>query len=228
MAKADDKAPDWRRAEQERVDGILRRDADDRREERRRAEAEIEVARGVFVNLDDTVVPPTPELLSKGDFVSYTPKGKDGTVRSVRTVRRRIVSMMVTLHSRGVLDDDQLQACKWYRDRYEAAQMEPRFGVSSYGESVRGDPLYGHMPRSQWAAEARSDFRWAQSFIPEDVRDTFELIVLQDRPMREAARDGRCRYANIAAAFRRGALALHGGIANRLTIDPAKRSSDRR
>lgn len=220
--------PTVRETEQLRVAAMLQRDADDREADRLRAIAVAQVENGEFVNLDDTVMPPTREQLSKGDFVPYTPRGEEGTVRSVRTVRRRITSQLVILHSRGVLDDDQLSACKWYRDRYEAAQMEPAAGVGGYGASVRGDPVYGHLPSTEWAAEARADFRWAQAFIPDDVRAMFNLVILDDVPIQEAARKGRCRFANASAAVRRGSLHLHGGVHCRLLSaveNPKNRSS---
>ena len=212
-----------RQAEKERVADLLRRDREDADTERRRRMAVQQVENGEFANLDDTVVKPTPELLTKGEFVPYTPKGLDDTVRSVRTVRRRITSQLVTLHSRGVLDDDLLAACKWYRDRYEAAQLEPAASVASYGASVRGDPIYGPLPTTEWAAEARSDFRWATSFIPTDVRASFDLVILDDMPIQQAARAGRCRYANTAGAVKRGALHLFDGISARLTDDQLKK-----
>lgn len=205
-----------REAEAERVAGILKRDADDAERERRRAIAVAQVASGEFANLDDTVVPPTAEQLEKGDFTSYTPRGEKGTVRSVRTVRRRLTSQLLTLHSRGVLDDDLLAACKWYRDRYEAAQMQSAAGVAGYGASIPGDRIYGHLPSTEWSAEARADFRWAACFVPADVRAMFDLVILQDRPIQEAARMGRCRFKNASASVKRGALSLHDGIASRL------------
>lgn len=205
-------------AEQERtrVEALLQRDAEEREQERRREMAVKQVENGEFANLHDTVMPPTPEQLAKGDFIPFTPRGEDGTVRSVRTVRRRVTSQLVILHSRGVLDDDLLAACKWYRDRYEAAQMDPAAGVGSYGASIRGDRIYGHLPSTEWAAEARADFRWAEAFIPTDVRAMFNLVILGDCAIQEAARVGRCRFANAAAAVKRGALELLGGIAMRL------------
>lgn len=208
-----------RQAEAERVAGILKRDADDAERERRRAIAVAQVASGEFANLDDTVVPPTAEQLEKGEFTSYTPRGEQGTVRSVRTVRRVLISQISYLLSHGVLDDDTFAACRWYKDRYEAGEMEPTASVSGYGASVRGDPIYGHLPKSQWAAEARADFRYAQRFIPTDVQRLFDNIVLQDQTLSNAARSSRVRYANVRAAFIRGALSLHGGIASRLEIE---------
>lgn len=219
MTKQEDKSPRVRETEEARIAALLERDALDREQERRRAIAVAQVESGEFANLDDTVVPPTPEQLEKGQFVPYTPRGEKGTVRSVRTVRRLLISQIAYLYSHGVLDDDTFAACRWYKDRYEASELEPSAPVASYGESVRGDAIYGHLPRSQWAAEARSDFRYAQSFIPSDVARLFDLIVLEDQTLTASASASRVGYRNIKAAFLRGALALHGGIANRLQIE---------
>ena len=195
--------------ERDRVEQLLARDAADAERERRRDMAVKQVENGEFANLDDTVMLPTPELMSKGEFVPYTPKGLDDTVRSVRTVRRVITDTLLVLYQRGVLDDDLFGACRWYRERYEAGQLEAHVGIASYGESVRGDPLFGHLPRTAWAAEARSDFRYAQSFIRPDVRTIFELVCLQSQSLKDASRLSRCRFKNAAAAFRQGALDLH-------------------
>ncbi|EQA97290.1 hypothetical protein [Sphingobium sp. HDIP04] len=208
-----------REAEQDRVAEILRRDREDAERERRRAVAEKQVESGEFANLDDTVVPPTPELLKTGAFVPYTPKGNNGTVRSVRTVRRLLISQIAYLYSHGVLDDDLFAACRWYKDRWDAAEMEPSAPVSSYGESIRGDLVYGHLPRSQWAAEARSDFRFANSFIPIEVVHVFDAIVLHDQTLRDVSKMIRRGDRYIKAALLAGALALHGGIAHRLEIE---------
>ena len=47
----------------------------------------------------------------------------------------------------------------------------------------------------------------------------FDLIVLEDQTLTASATASRVGYRNIKAAFLRGALALHGGIANRLQIE---------
>jgi hypothetical protein len=205
--------------ERARVRALLNTDAAEREQESRRRSAVIELDEGKFVNIEDTVLPPTPEWMEKADVVAYTPKGEDGTVRSIRTVRRLLISQLTYLHSHGVLDDDLYSACRWYKDRYEAAQMEPAAGIASYGETVRGDPCYGHLPRSRWAAEARTDYRWAQTFIPLDVRDLFEMVILQDQTLTDASRLARRGFRNVRASLLRAALELHGGIAHRLEID---------
>ena len=210
---------DWRETERKRVAGILVRDAAERAAEQKRRQALIEVEDDRFVNIEDTVLPPTDEWLAKHETVPYTPRGEDGTVRSVKTVRRKLISQVVYLLSHGVLDDDLFAACKWYKERWEAAEMEPSAPVASYGESVRGDPAYGHLARSEVGAEARSDFRFARSMIPGDVVDLFDNVILRDMGLTHAARAARSGYVNTRAAFMRAALALHGGIAHRLETD---------
>lgn len=208
-------------AEQERarVEALLKRDAEDREREHRRVMARMQVENGEFANLDDTVIPPTPEWSAKAETVPYTPKGEDGTIRSVKTVRRLLISQIAYLYSHGTLDDDMFAACRWYKDRWEAAEMEPSAPVASYGESIRGDLVYGHLPRTQWAAEARADFRFAQRFIPSEVLRIFNLIVLEDQTLRDVSAFLHRGDRYVKAALLAGALALHGGIAHRLEIE---------
>jgi hypothetical protein len=166
-----------------------------REAERRRKQAEAEIAEGKFSLIEDTVIPPTPEQLAKGDFVPYTPRGLDGTIRSVSTVRRRLFDSIVHLAARGVLDEDQAKACRWYRDRYEAAQMEGPCGISAYGETIRGDKFYGHLPHSTWAAQARSELRWAQARIARDALRPFHMVVAGNLGIDDAAKACRRRRA---------------------------------
>ena len=209
--------------ERERVAALLARDADEKERERRRAMAVQQVESGEFANLADTVVPPTAELLRTGTFVPYTPKGEDGTVRSVKTVRRLHITQIAYLLSRGVLDDDTFAACRWYKDRYEAAGLEPSAAVASYGESIRGDLVYGHLPHSQWAAEARRDFRYAQGFIPDDVKPLFDEVVLMDYGLEATGKSQMRGHRYAKAALVRGALCLFEGISHRLPIDGRQR-----
>lgn len=229
MADRVQKFVELAQAEKARVDRLLERDANDREAEYRRNIANAQVENGEFYNIDDTVLQPTPEWMDKaqvGGVRSYTPRGEDGTVRSVKTIRRILVTQPEYLHNHGVLDDGLFRACMWYRDRYEAAEMEPSAAVSGYGESVRGDPVYGHLPRTLWAAEARQDFRWARTFIPSDILKTFELVVLHDEGLVDAARIARCGYRNTRAAFLHGAYSLYGGISSRLVDEKRGKTTD--
>ena len=186
--------------------------------ERRRETALAELEIGLDVNIADAIVGPTPELLAKGTFISRKIAGEQWQDRTVEGVRRIEVSQITMLHGRGVLTDDSFRACKWYKDRYLAAEMEPSAPVAQYGETVRGDPVYGHLPSSEWAAEARSDVRYARGFIPGDILPFFEEVICHDLTMKDAARVARLRFVNFSAAFKIAADRLYDGIAARLQV----------
>lgn len=213
--------------EAKRVGRILKMDRAEADAAERRQVAGLQVESGEFKNIEDTVVPPTPEWLAKNETIPFCPKPPHWTARSPKTVRKKAeVSALYVLHDRGVLDDQTFAAAMWYRGRYDAADFGPRYGIANYGETVRADPVYGHMPRSEWAALARSDYLWARRFIPADVLDTYEMVVLQDMSIRAASKKSRVRFANASAAFRAGALALHIGIAHRLKLLPEAADED--
>lgn len=199
--------------ERARVADMLKRDAEERAADERRQLALEQIERGIDVNVADTVVAPTPELLRTGTFIPFTPGRKNWTDRDVKTVRRLSPSQISLLYGRGVLDDRTAKACLWYRDRYDAAQMEPKAPVASYGETVRGDAIYGHLPATEWAAEARRDIRWAREFIPADMLPMFEMVVCGDATLTEAAKAARLRFRNFSAAFKLCAERLYDGVA---------------
>lgn len=207
--------------EKARVADMLKRDREDAESEQRRKDAETVQENGGFAT-QDIVVPPTPEWLAKHETAPYTPKGEDNTVRTLKTVRRVITDNLVVLYQRGVLDDDLFSACRWYRDRYEAAELSPSAAIASYGESIRGDMVYGHLPRTLWGVEARRDYLYAQGFITPMFLTLFELVCLHSQTLKAAASTCRMRSDKAAAYFQRGALDLHGAIANRLKIEPGK------
>lgn len=199
-----------------RVDFLLEQDRANRENEDRRSVAQAMLECGDDSLVADTVIIPTPELLRTGDFIPYTPGRKNWTDRDVKTVRRLNISQITYLLSRGTLDDQLYSACKWYQERYEASQLAPKSAVANYGETVRGDPVYGHLPSSEWAAEARADFRWARRFINLEDLKYFEMVVLEDVPLTHAAKQAKCRYTNIRAAFRKACFDLYDGISARL------------
>lgn len=198
--------------QRQREEALVAADREWREAEQRRQIAEADLAQGGFSLIEDSVVPPTPEQLARGDFVPYTPRGLDGTIRTVQTVRRRLFDAIVHLAARGVLDEDQAKACRWYRDRYEAAQMEAPCGISAYGETIRGDKLYGHLPRSAWAAQARSDIRWAQAKIAKEALRPFHLVVAGNLGIEDAARACRRRKGWTRMQVREGASVLSAAI----------------
>ncbi|GHH09296.1 hypothetical protein GCM10008023_05790 [Sphingomonas glacialis] len=198
--------------EQARVDGILRRDRAGTKTERKRREALAEVKEGKFGNLADTALQPTPELLRTGEFAEYIPDKTDGTIRTVPTLRRVQHSRIIALHKRGVLDDDTFPACLWYRKAWEGCGFDLSATAAAWGEQIPGEKAYGHGGKTPAQVEARQNFRFAAAFIPDDMRKTFDLVVLEELTITDAAREARCRYTNVTVMLKLAAYLLRGGI----------------
>ncbi|MDQ4421455.1 hypothetical protein OOT33_13590 [Sphingobium sp. DEHP117] len=203
---------------EQRLLALLERDAKDREEEQRRRIALADFEAGIETNMADVLVKPTPEQLRDPAFITRKVAAKHWADGGLTGYRRLHIDQITYLLSRGVLDDQTFAACKWYRDRYEAAEMEPTAPVAQYGETVRGDAVYGHLPRTEWAAEARTDIRWARGFIPEDIVSLFEQVVLHDVGITEVAKRYRGPYANVRAAFIHACHMLFEGVSHRLKV----------
>jgi len=204
--------------EARRVRDMLKRDERDRREEARREEARVEVSEGKFAALHDATIGPTREQLARGRFRSYTVDKQKGSVRSVTTVRRVLTDRLVQLHNRGVLDDDQLGACVWYRRQWEATGFASGPQTSKFTLAPAGRPRLDHLPPTEVAWEAWQLYRFARDGISPEVRGLFELVVLDEYTIKDAGRASRCGFANASAAFIRAALELHGRVSHLLPI----------
>lgn len=195
-----------RQREIERVDAIIRRDQRDRAQDLRRVTARVEFDQGRFVNLADTRDTLPDEQLAAGEFEPVTVFLPAETIRKNETIRR--VSRAYSLYQRGVLDNDTYPVCVWYRDIFDMSGLDPLISSTFEPKYGTGEIEYGHLARTEWQAEARNSFRYAREFVPGDVRPLFDLVILSDVAIAEAAKLTRCRYANAAAAFKRGALGL--------------------
>lgn len=206
--------------ERDRVEGMLRRDRAGLKAERKRREATAEVTahmksggkEGSLTKLEDTALHPTPELLRTGEFAPYTPDKTDGTIRTVPTLRRVQHSRIIALHARGVLDDDTFPACLWYRKAWEGCGFDLSPTAAAWGEQIPGERAYGHGGKTPAQVEARQNFRFAAGFIPDDMRKTFDLVVLEEFTIADAARQARCRYSNVTIMLKLAAFLLRGGI----------------
>lgn len=208
--------------ERVRVNELISRDIRDRDQERFRLDAIIQVENGDFTNIQSTVLSPTREQLEKHEFNSHPTAPQEGTVRPRNTVRRVSPIQISTLRVTGVLDDDLYAACNWYRNTYEKTGWETLIKSSSYAEGGfgGGSIFYGHLPKTQRAAESRDDFRMAQAHIPKDYGDVFNAVVIMDSSLTKQAELAQCRLSKIRSVFLGAALALHGGIAAILEIEP--------
>ncbi|WP_334656745.1 hypothetical protein [Sphingomonas panaciterrae] len=208
-----------KKRERQRAADLLERDRICAAADARREAAQVEVEDGTFVNLGDASDGPTPEQLSKGEFRQFTIEGRDGTVRDGKALRRVIPDRLVQLHSRGVLDDDTFAACAWYRKAWEDTGLGITVSAGSYTPVIRGGtPRRDHLPKSAIGWEAWEDYRFARDGIPLAFRTIVDLVVLDNDTIEEAARKARVGFRNASAAFRQGALELHGAIKHRLPV----------
>jgi hypothetical protein len=195
------------RADRTRVEALIKRDQIDRSKERDRRLAEMEVAKGVFVNLTDTVLEPTPEWLAKGEVGTFTPKQPDDTVRVIKTVRRVSNPVVARMHAAGRLSDAQYAACRWYRARHEAAGLEGRYkssNLSLAGNVGGGTGGGGQAPMAlhEFEAEARIQFRAARAKLTAFTLRFFEAVVLGDVPVSRSWRMSRAPKHKAETRFR--------------------------
>lgn len=197
--------------EEARVASIIARDHAERIAEQDRKRARIEVGNGSFVNLGDTVLPPTPEWLAKGEVKPFTPQlhgegGRTPTVKTVRTVRRLENSTIARLHLRGDISEEELWACRWYRQIHERAGLEGRYKTShlSLAGNVGGGGGGAQHPMAQYGQEAvdRLAYREARAALTSFYTRFFEAVVIGDVPVRRAARFARCRAERAILRFR--------------------------
>lgn len=192
------------RSEKRRVRALLERDRADRNREAYRSVAEQQVANGEFANIADTVMEPTPEWLAQGETRTYVPKQPDGTVRTIRTVRRVELPVLIRLCGKGKIDFEQLMACKRYRDAYERGGLAGRARIARYG--LQGQLPTGSggkpspIPVLDHELDAREEFRAARRAIQARFRPFFESIVLEESSPR-AVRRGVCQNGRETALF---------------------------
>lgn len=177
-------------AEAARVDAIIARDRQDRGRELDRKQAEMELARGVFVNLSDAVIDPTPEWLAKHDTKTYFPRQLDETTRIVKTVRRVVTPITTRMLRAGKLSDEQSAACDWYRHCFEAAGLDGRYKSSRFGDAGGGGTGMSCAPMAMHISEieARKAFREARDAIDASLLRGFDAVVLHNVSLVRTAR----------------------------------------
>ena len=176
--------------EANRVAAILARDAEDAAAESARAAATIELADGLTVNVVDTVVPPTPEWLAKGEARTVYVGGEKWTDRSahepVRTVRRVVTSHAERAFAAGRINGRQAKACQWYREQHEMSGLAGNVPSTSFEPRIAGTAHSGaaFSPRE---IEAQDELRNARLLIPMRLRAFFDKVVIEDMAVTRAA-----------------------------------------
>lgn len=191
------------RAERNRVREMLARDRADAEREEARIEATNQVASGNFANIEDTVNHPTPEWLAKGPVERFTPKSLDNTSRSVRSVRRSSTPVVTKLWSAGKLEMKSAAACLRYRDDWDVAAMGGKYSSNSYSmtASIKAQSPNGAMIFTDEELIARDRLRHARGSMDGRFLEFFHMIVIDDIPIRQAARHIKCRNGKEVGIF---------------------------
>lgn len=177
-----------------RATKLLRQTRLSAKEDAEREAAQIEIRSGVFVNVGDAVVPPTPEWLAKHETrpVTVQADGQGHHARSVKTVRRVIVTPVIRAHRAGQLDERQLRACTWYADRYEETGLDGRVAKGCFEPRIASG-LMGGVAFTDRQMEAMDDLRAARKAIRANWRKFFDLVVLNEIGVKRAERMAQCR-----------------------------------
>lgn len=205
-----------RTAEKRRVKSLIEDHKRSIAMEANRQSAEIEVRDGVFVNLDDTVMGPTPEWLLNVPSQSFIPRQPDGTVRKVSTVRSVQTPIIIRMLRSGKISDEHAYACIWYREVHAKAGLEGRYSTNQFGPQIgfgassakRVGGAGGHIPMTEDEAYAREMYRAARNSISSHNIKYFESVVIQDIPLHRASRFARCRYGRFIDTFRKSVIQL--------------------
>lgn len=223
MAELDRDRPEYppklfvSRAEKRRQRDLVEADIAYRREEMHRKIAQGQIENGLSANLQDSLIPPTPELLAKDDFRRTVVAGDDWYDQPVVTYRRRVMPPQIErMNNLGILDDNLFLACKWYRQKFEGGFFEPSPSISGYAQNFGGEKLFGHLAKTEKQAQARSLFRWAAGFIGANYLCLFDAVVLNDFSIKEASSLAKYGYNKGKSYFIAAAGELHFGIGHLL------------
>lgn len=177
--------------EQARVKALIERDRQDQMREIERAAAEIKVREGVIVSAHETVIEPTPEWFQHGDAEMFTPELPDGTVRELKTVRRKSQSPWLRMVEAGQIAPEifaAAQSIAYVHERITRAgglksgSLQARVDqCKSSGELIleRLSDVHDEMAYSAW-----------RNGLPMP-RAMFLEMVLSDRPLSTTAKNYR-------------------------------------
>jgi hypothetical protein len=190
------------RAENEagRVKELVRRMGEYERAEQRLAQAQIAFENGNTACLDETIIPPTPELLAKGVFERFTADTVTGTARSAATVRRKLMSHVVNYYLSGLIDDQELSACRWYRDVYEATGLTGNIPSTDFTKEVFSAPQSRSM-FSDWQIDMQDMFRAAREQMTPRWLAFFDAVVLHDEAPQKSIRLAKKRNGSEKVVF---------------------------
>jgi hypothetical protein len=187
--------------EGERVKELVKRMGEYEKAERRLEQAQIAFGNGNTACLDETVIPPTPEQLASGTFERYTADTLAGTARSATTVRRKLMNHVVNYYLSGLIDEQELSACRWYRDVYEATGLTGNIPSTDYQKEIFAAPQSRSM-FSDWQIDMQDMFRAARAEMTAKWLPFFDGMVLHDLAPKTALRLSRGNDKKVKVYFR--------------------------
>lgn len=187
--------------EKGRVRELVRQMGEYERAERKLAQAQIAFDNGNTACLEETIIPPTPELLASGEFERFTADTVKGTVRSATTVRRKLMSHVEKYYLSGLIELEGLTACRWYRDVYEATGLTGNIPSTDYSREVFSSPESRSM-FSDWQIDMQIMYRTARGNLTARWIPFFEGMVLHDMAPKKALRLSRGNDKKVKVYFR--------------------------
>lgn len=173
-----------------RVSALVRQMGEDEAAERARADALIRAANGDPTSAAYLRIEPTPELLAKGRFETVEARLDHQHDIRTTTKRRVLVPRVLDLHQSGLIDHEQLIACRWYRDCWEATGLIGNIPSTDYGKEVFSAPQSRDM-FAGWQIDAQEVFRTARAAITARWLPFFDAVTLEDFGLRTAIKRSR-------------------------------------
>lgn len=188
-------------ASESRVSALVRQMKHDDAETAIRVDAERAMANGDPDAARYLKVEPTPELLAKGRF--ETVEAVLAHQHDIRTTtkRRVLVPRVLDLHLSGLIDNEQLIACRWYRDCWEATGLVGQIPSTDYGKEVFAPPQSRDM-FTTFMLDAQDNFRTARSNITARYRTFFDAVVLDDVGLQRAIKLAKRRSDAARGVFK--------------------------
>lgn len=185
-----------------RIADMVKRFNEYERADKALTQAQIAYANGNTQCFDETVIGPTPEQLLKAEYEPVEAKRDDGwQAKQAMTVHRKIMSHALTFYHKGVIDDTGLQACRWYKDVYEASGLIGNIPSTDFTKEVFAAPQSRSM-FSDWQIDMQGMWRAARLEMTAKWLPFFDAVVLHDVSPRVAIRLARKRNGTEVGLFR--------------------------
>lgn len=184
-----------------RVRELVRQMGEYEAKERHRADAMRAAENGDTTALDYLKVEATPELLANGRFETVQARLEHQHDIRTTTKRRVLVPRVVDLHLSGLIDVEQLSACRWYKDCWESTGLTGNIPSTDYGKEVFAPPQSRDMFQA-WQIDAQDSFRFVRGQISKRYITFFEAVVLQDFGLQRAIKLARRRESAAKGVFK--------------------------